>query len=118
MVEVRNGRFESYTGNFSEYWSEHHAVPAVSAGRLATRRQEREREPVATAPSARPARPSVLHARIEEAERERTALEKRVADAFTRGDHREGTKAATLLEQHRSRLDKLYAQWIAEEDAS
>jgi hypothetical protein len=45
-------------------------------------------------------------------------LEKRAADAFTRGDHREGSPAATLLEQHRARLDELYARWIAEEEPS
>jgi ATP-binding cassette subfamily F protein 3 len=117
VVEVRDGRFESYTGNFSEYWAEHHAAPASSAGRVATRRTERERPPRASS-SARPASPSVLQSRIEEAEREAVALEKRVADAFTRDDHREGTRAATLLEQHRSRLDKLYTRWLAEEDAS
>ncbi len=61
-------------------------------------------------------RHSELQARIEEAERERGALEKRVSDAFTRGDHREGTRVATLLEQHRARLDELYARWIAAEE--
>ena len=107
----------SYQGNFSEYWAEHHATPVASAGRISTRRQERERAPRATAP-ARTARTTELQSRIEEAERERAALEKRVSDAFTRGDHREGTRVATLLEQHRSRLEKLYARWIAEEDVS
>ena len=68
--------------------------------------------------AARTARTAELQSRIEEAERERGALEKRVSDAFTRGDHREGTRAAALLEQHRSRSDKLYARWIAEEEAS
>ncbi len=117
VVEVSDGGFASYEGNFSEYWAEHHATPATSAGRISTRRQERER-PVRTSAPARTARTSELQSRIEEAERERAALEKRASDAFTRGDHREGTRAATLLEQHRSRLEKLYARWIAEEDAS
>lgn len=43
-------------------------------------------------------------------------LERFLVQAFTRGDHREGTRAATLLEQHRARLDELYARWIAEEE--
>ena len=59
-----------------------------------------------------------MQSRIEEAERERGALEKRVSDAFTRGDHREGTRAATLLEQHRARLDELYTRWLKEEETS
>ncbi len=117
VVEVRDGRFESYSGNFTEYWSEHHAQPASSAGRVATRRNERERAPRPVAANA-PLSPSALQARIEEAERERGVLEKRVSDAFTRGDHREGTRAATLLERHRARLDELYARWIAEEERS
>ena len=49
---------------------------------------------------------------------ETSVLEKRVSDAFTRGDHREGTRAATLLEHHRARLDELYARWIAAEEPS
>ena len=88
-------------------------APAASARAAASASGRRARP----AP-ARTARATELQARIEEAERERGALEKRVSDAFTRGDHREGTRAATLLEQHRSRLDKLYARWIAEEEAS
>lgn len=59
---------------------------------------------------------SELQARIEEAERERGAREMRVSDALTSGGHREGTRAATLLEQHRARLDELYARWIAEDE--
>jgi ATP-binding cassette subfamily F protein 3 len=118
VVEVRDGRFASHPGNFSEYWAEHHARPPASAGRVATRRSERER-PARPQPSRTSAAPSSeLQARIEEAERERGALEKRVSEAFTRGDHREGTRAAMLLEQHRARLDELYARWIAEEEES
>ena len=116
VVEVRDGRFGSYSGNFSEYWAERHARPVASAGRIATRRSERER------PARTPTRPpsadgkSALQARIEEAERERGVLEMRASDAFTRGDHREGTRAATLLEQHRARLEELYEHWLAEEE--
>ena len=117
VVEVRDGAFESYAGNFSEYWAEHHEQPAVSAGRIATRRHERERAP-RPAKHATSVRASELQSRIEEAERERGALENRVSDAFTRGDHREGTRAATLLEQHRARLDELYTRWLKEEETS
>jgi chorismate mutase len=89
----------------------------VSAGRISTRRHERERAP-RPAKRAASARASELQVRIEDAEREREVLEKRVSDAFTRGDHREGTRAATLLAQHRARLEELYARWVAEEDPS
>ena len=117
VVEVRGGAFESYAGNFSEYWAEHHEQPAPSASRIATRRHERERAPRPTK-QATSARASELQSRIEEAERERGVLEKRVSDAFTRGDHREGTRAATLLEQHRARLEEMFARWVKEEEAS
>jgi hypothetical protein len=53
--------------------------------------------------------------RIEAAERELTELEARFAAAFTRGDHREGTRAARLLEDHQARLAELYDRWAAEE---
>jgi ATP-binding cassette subfamily F protein 3 len=118
VVEVRDGGFASHAGNFSEYRAEHHARPAASAGRVATRRSERARPPPAPARRTSARRPGDLQARIEQAERERGALETRVSEAFTRGDHREGTRAATLLEQHRARLDELYARWIEEEEPS
>ena len=114
---MKDGGFVSHTGNFSEYWAEHRPPPAATAGRVSTRRSERERERPGP-PKRNAARTGELQARIEDAERERAALERRVSDAFSRGNHREGARAATLLEQHRARLEELYARWIDAEEPS
>ncbi|MEX2245838.1 MAG: ABC-F family ATP-binding cassette domain-containing protein [Dehalococcoidia bacterium] len=116
VVEVRNRKLESYAGNFSEYWQQRRATTAVArpAARVATRGRERERR--ATAASAVKDNPRVraLQAEIEAAEGERVALERRVSEAFTRGDHREGTRAAAQLERHNARLEDLYSRWVRE----
>jgi hypothetical protein len=103
-----------FQGNFSEYWHAHRPSPARERARVATRGRQRERVPAAAAPEPRRIA-SDLDARIEAAEREMVELERRVAAAFTQGDHREGTRASALLEQHRARLDELYERWAKEE---
>jgi hypothetical protein len=87
-------------------------VAAQQPKAAAVRRDTRANNPEA---AASPAATAMLQRRIEEAEAERLALEKKVADAFTRGDHREGTHASKQLERHRARLDDLYEQWAAAE---
>ena len=52
--------------------------------------------------------------RITELEEQRLELERRVADAFARRDHREGRRAAKQLEQLKTQLDDLYEKWVAE----
>jgi hypothetical protein len=63
------------------------------------------------------AKEAALQRRIDDAEAERVRLERRVSEAFTRGDHREGTQAAKQLERHRARLDDLYEQWLAAQES-
>jgi hypothetical protein len=58
---------------------------------------------------------SPVLAEIEEAERLRVELENRVSRAFTKGDHKEGTRASRMLEQQQRLVDRLYARWAAEE---
>ncbi|MBI5289750.1 MAG: ABC-F family ATP-binding cassette domain-containing protein [Chloroflexi bacterium] len=112
VVEVIDGRFEPFTGNFSEYWSTRQAAPAATKVRVATRRSARERPRTGGSPSSAA---SQLQTRIEAAEREREALEKRVSEAFTQGDHREGSRASHLLEQQQRRIEELYRRWLAED---
>ena len=59
--------------------------------------------------------PSALDRKIAEAEQEKLALEKRVSEAFTRGDHREGSRIATELERKSAELERLFAQWEREQ---
>jgi ATP-binding cassette subfamily F protein 3 len=119
VVEVRDRRFEPYYGTFSEYWFQRVATRR-SPARVATRRAERERRPgkgrVREAATTAPPQgvTSALQQRIEEAERERKALETRIAQAFTRGDYREGGRISQQLERQRARLDDLYEQWARE----
>ena len=58
---------------------------------------------------------NALDALIAEAEGEKAALEQRVAEAFTQGDHQEGGRIARQLELQSERLEELYAKWLREE---
>ena len=113
VIEVVDRGFEPFSGNFSEYWSQRPATVTRARARVSTRRIARERRPAAAGAGATPS--TDLLVRIEAAEREREALEKRVSEAFTRGDHKEGSRASHLLEQQRRRIDELYEQWLAED---
>jgi ATP-binding cassette subfamily F protein 3 len=117
VVEVRDGDFESYDGNFSEYWQARHPQPPPkSSGRVASRRRERERPSNGARVAVETKQQAQLREKIEHMERERDELERKVADAFTRGGHKEGTRAAARLEQHHARLERLYAEWLETEE--
>jgi ATP-binding cassette subfamily F protein 3 len=120
IVEVRDGKFVPFDGNFSEYWQEREADRRRETARVATRNRQREqpRAPGTSRPAAGPSRGDDLATRIEAAERERADLERRVADAFTRGDHREGSRVARLLELQRARIDDLYRRWSLDDEGS
>lgn len=118
VIEVRDAELVSYPGTFSEFWRARQALLSREAVRVTTRRRARERRtPRPRVPNARApaAPPSELQAKIAEAEEEKLALERRVAEAFTAGDHREGSRAAKQLERHASQLEDLYRRWVAEE---
>ncbi len=115
VVEVRDGALVAHDGNFSEFWLARAPRRPAGAGRIATRRRQRER-PAPVQPSPRPnARAAGLQARLQLAERERIEIERRVAAAFTRGDHREGTRAAGELERLKTHIDRMYDEWAAAE---
>jgi ATP-binding cassette subfamily F protein 3 len=115
VIEVRDRQFEPFVGNFSEYWAARAPTLPSAQARVSTRRHARERKP--TQPRQKPRATvegaAALQALIEEAERERVVLERRMSDAFSRGDHREGTRASHVLAEHQKRLDRLYAEWMA-----
>ena len=112
VVEVRDSGFASFDGNFSEYWAERQPPARSQKARVATRATARR---ASAAQPGRTAAASPLASRIEAMEQERQALEREAAEAFERGDHRAGSRAASKLEAHQTKLDRLYAQWLADE---
>ncbi len=117
VIEVRDRQLVSYPGSFSEFWHASQA-PGPETARVSTRRRARERQRprrTVSRKAAPAAPPSELQTKIAEAEQEKLALERRVAEAFTRGDHREGTRVAKQLEQHAGRLEDMYERWAEEE---
>ena len=117
VVELRERKLVSFEGNFSEYWAARRPPATPERARVSTRRASRERERTpAPATAPKPAGASDAYAaRIEEAEREAALLEQRVADAFTRGDLREGQRASRLLTEQQHRVRELYDRWAEEE---
>jgi ATP-binding cassette subfamily F protein 3 len=113
VVEVRDRGLGAFVGNFSEYWGARR-TPAPSKARVATRRTSRTR-PVERPAERTNGQASPLLAEIEEAERARVELEQQVSRAFTKGDHKEGTRASHQLEQQQRLIERLYARWEAEE---
>ena len=111
VVEVRDRRLVSYAGNFTDFWYARARSAPRAVGRVAKRSQQRQRP----RPQRKPSKASAeLEQRIAEAEAEKLALERRVAEAFDRRDHREGRRAAKQLEKLTARLDELYEQWVAQ----
>jgi ATP-binding cassette subfamily F protein 3 len=116
VVEVHDGKLVSYDGNFSEYWTEQQAARTSTrtSARVSTRRNERERrvarKPAGTRDGTRDAAQEALIERIAIAEREKMALERKASEAFTRGDHREGSRVASQLERQTALIEKLYSE--------
>jgi len=109
VVEVKDRKLISYSGNFSEYWfAKQAAMPRVT-GRIGKRAKTRERAKV-------PRKTKVDVAKLEESisrvEREKVNLEQRVAAAFANSDYREGRQASKQLEHLQAELDALYEKWF------
>lgn len=114
VVEVRDHKLVSFPGNFTDFWyARNKSTPRV-VGRITTRRKHRER-PVPK--RMREKSLADLEQLIIEAEKEKTVLEQRIADAFNRRDYREGRRAAKQLEQLKAKIDSLYEKWVAETGA-
>lgn len=121
VVEVRDKQLVSFVGSFSEYWHERQADHPRRPARVSTRRRGREsRTPRPEAPGTSLSAPatSETQSQIAEAEREKLELERRVAKAFSEGDHREGSRLARQLERHIAVLERMYDRWAEEERAS
>lgn len=119
VVEIDEGGFTSWEGNFSEFWFRSGAASrrGVSGARggaaagiegrgAALRRAGAEKR------SGPPAREeAVLIARIEALEAEAGELERRAAAALEAGDYRAARREGTELEGLRRTLDRLYQDW-------
>ena len=112
VVEVRDRKLASHAGNFSDFWHARHQLLPRVTGRVATREKTRSRARVERATTR--ATVAGLEQRIKEAEEQKLELERRVADAFTRRDHRGSRRAQRQLEQLRAQLRDLYQKWVAE----
>ena len=117
VVELRDRKLVSHQGSFSEFWRRREEERRRERARPATRRRVRERaeRPAKAAAAPRGSDDNALDALIAEAEGEKAALEQRVAEAFTQGDHQEGGRIARQLELQSERLEELYAKWLREE---
>ena len=115
VVEIRDRRLVAHAGNFTEFWHATQSATRARPARVATRgRARRPRAPRAPA-RAPEAPPSPLQLRIAEVEDEKLALEREVAAAFSRGDHRAGGRASKQLERTSVQLEALYERWQREE---
>ncbi len=116
VVELRDKKLVSHIGSFSEYWAERQASLRPERARAATRGRRRESAGrVNPQAEAKAREPSALDRQIAEAEQEKLSLEKRVSEAFTRGDHREGGRVAKELERKSAELERLFSQWEREQ---
>ena len=117
VVELRDRTLVSRIGSFSEFWVAHEASQRRPDRARATTRGRWRQRPLGVNPQAmaKAREPSGLDRQVAAAESEKVALEKRVSEAFTRGDHREGSRIATELERKAAELDRLYEQWEREQ---
>ena len=109
VVELRDGKLVSFDGNFSEFWHARQRAMSVLPGRVKTRERSRVQARVERAEERD--RAASLERRIAEAEAEKLDLERQVADAFDRGQHRRGRRIGRQIERNAAMLDDLYEQW-------
>ena len=126
IVQIDERGFTSWDGNFSEFWfrsgqsarSGQAARSGVKSGTDKGRRGSIERRGSSRVRSDRPAEAgsvqaagAELAARIERLETERAGLERKVADALSSGDYREGRRFGNELDALSRTIDRLYAEW-------
>lgn len=117
VIELIDRTLVSHIGSFSEFWAQHQASQRRRGGARATLRGRQRERPRRVNPQAvaLAKEPNELDRKIEEVESEKIALEQRVAEAFSSGDHREGSRVANDLERKSAELDRLYVQWEREQ---
>jgi ATP-binding cassette subfamily F protein 3 len=124
VIEVRDRKLISYPGGFSDYWQARGEFRPKVVGRAAKRRTGRQESPSGSTSKRAPrevdrARAAIrkdLEDRITSAEQEKVLLEKRIAEAFTKHDRREGRRLERRLANLNTMIDRLYEKWTAEND--
>jgi ATP-binding cassette subfamily F protein 3 len=118
VVFIDDKRFIEYEGGFAEYWRDigslavHGSSKAGSAG-LADRGKAVGRGNAASRGNATGnSRESELEKKIAGMEKEKEALERRIAERFDKRDFTGAKELANELARHNSRLAELWDNWI------
>lgn len=112
VVEVEDRKLRSFDGSFSEYWQQTKREIVLESGSVKTRGSDRKRKKSSSEPVTQ-SDPKILNLerRIEEAEENKSLLERQVAEAFERNHLDTGKKFARNLDRASSLLDDLYEKW-------
>jgi len=110
VVEVRDRGLHSYPGGFTDFWHARKRSMPRASGRVSSRRKQRERHRSAGSGAVSTA---ILERQIEETERQKVAIEKRIESAFAHRNRNDARRASRQLKQLEERLDKLYDQWLS-----
>ncbi|GAH44450.1 unnamed protein product, partial [marine sediment metagenome] len=113
IVEIRNGKFYPFYGNFSEFWVARENQAKKMGARVSTRsRQYRKSimhlEKDSNRGGRREDRSSGIELRISELEKQKLKIEGEIARVFSKRDHVQGRKLSANLEKLTRRIDKLY----------
>lgn len=128
VAEVRDRKLHPYDGNFTNFWYTRQEEDPGLTGRINQRhriRAEVKTEPPKEKPSRprspqpRPEKPKKspkaildLESRILELEENKTRLEAQVAQAFTAGNHQEGTRLSLELQEIQDQIARCYDEWL------
>ncbi len=111
VIEVRGKKLVSYVGSFSSWWSSVNPLKPKSDGRVTTRGSNRKQEKTRDVSSDQNKEIKNIEDRITSLETEKSDLETRVNNAFSKCDHKKGKDLSLKLEKANRQLDKLYKQW-------
>lgn len=111
IIEVKDKKLVSFEGSFSSWWSSRNPLKPKSDGRITTRGSDRRNEKSRDPGNNMVKEIKDLENRIAKLEIEKSELESKVNDAFTRVDHKKGRDLSSKLEKVNTQLEKLYSQW-------
>jgi len=105
VIEISNYKFNSYPGNFSDYFKKRYPVLPMLNGNINRRAKEKSKKITTYSLND-------IEKRIEETEAEKLILENKLKELFYNNKHKDGRKLAIKLEKLEARLDKLYGEYI------